>query len=395
MPQAVAATSNTRSLAFDPTSGGQSQPRQLPFWMELAIKLGKRFLRVAAAGVPPAGLKFVPHRDEPHSAYCHECGHNHPMLVDEYYFWLVDTQFYAYTDDTDAQSGDASFTGSYQFGFKDFLLRSIPAAVRRMGRRGPGPSTACEVAAKPRRPSCLVSVPQQSIRTDQEIRRVRSDLRPRRSHLSAEPGTQFDFQVSGGTTPPPPGYTDNSPPGFSISICRRTRRSRFRKSPKRPRRRQSFSLSGRICFFDPFFAYEDPGARLFPESWFSLRSSWQTRCGRTVVSILRSSGTNAHSTRCGRTAPWMSCLDTADEAPPTQDQIAQQAYWIWEQHVRPPAEQNLKDRSRRSDFQCSIAPSLEELPTVKTKEAHAVTARKSRMSRPTPYSDTGLLPNPA
>ena len=42
--------------------------------------------------------------------------------MDEYYFWLINTQFYAYTDQTDALtdlSGDASFTGSYQFGFQD------------------------------------------------------------------------------------------------------------------------------------------------------------------------------------------------------------------------------------------------------------------------------------
>ena len=42
------------------------------------------------------------------------------MLVDEYYFWLVDTQYYTYTDQTDAQSNpDISFAGSYQFGFQD------------------------------------------------------------------------------------------------------------------------------------------------------------------------------------------------------------------------------------------------------------------------------------
>ena len=34
------------------------------------------------------------------------------MLVDEYYFWLTNTEFYEYTDQTDAQSNNqVSFTG--------------------------------------------------------------------------------------------------------------------------------------------------------------------------------------------------------------------------------------------------------------------------------------------
>ena len=88
--------------------------------MESAAKLGTRFVRVAAAGVPCAALGFIPHGDEPRSTCCDECGCDHPTGMDEYYFWLINTQFYAYTDQTDAQDGgDASFTGSYQFGFQD------------------------------------------------------------------------------------------------------------------------------------------------------------------------------------------------------------------------------------------------------------------------------------
>ena len=85
------------------------------------MKLGTRFLRVAAAAVPQAALGFEPHHAEPRAACCRECGCDHPVLVDEYYFWLVDTQYYIYTGQTDAQSNpDVSFAGSYQFGFQDF-----------------------------------------------------------------------------------------------------------------------------------------------------------------------------------------------------------------------------------------------------------------------------------
>ncbi|MET8150882.1 neuraminidase-like domain-containing protein [Actinoplanes sp. NPDC005259] len=50
----------------------------LPLWIEAAIRLGARFLRVPAAAVPPAGQPFRPR----------EGG---GAVPDEYYFWLVDT----------------------------------------------------------------------------------------------------------------------------------------------------------------------------------------------------------------------------------------------------------------------------------------------------------------
>ena len=100
------------------------------------MKLGTRFLRVAAAGVPQAALGFEPHHAEPRAACCRECGCDHPVLVDEYYFWLVDTQYYTYTDQTDAQSNpDVSFAGSYQFGFQDSLLRIRSSNNRRNGTK--------------------------------------------------------------------------------------------------------------------------------------------------------------------------------------------------------------------------------------------------------------------
>ena len=90
------------------------QPESLPLWMESAIKLGTRFVRVAAAGVPQAALGFAPHGAGSPGACCRECGREHPAGVDEYYFWLIDAQVYSYTDDTSTSGdGDASFTGSY------------------------------------------------------------------------------------------------------------------------------------------------------------------------------------------------------------------------------------------------------------------------------------------
>jgi hypothetical protein len=117
-------------------AAGSTHPQPLPLWMESAAKLGTRFVRVAAAGVPEAALGFVPHRDEPRTACCHECGRDHPVLVDEYYFWLISTQVYAYTDQTDAQSvnghweirlGGLVFSGLAATSFPGWWPRVLPA----------------------------------------------------------------------------------------------------------------------------------------------------------------------------------------------------------------------------------------------------------------------------
>ncbi|GII82660.1 hypothetical protein Ssi03_06500 [Sphaerisporangium siamense] len=69
----------------------------LVWWVEAAVRLGTRFLRVAAAGEPPAdgvpGVLLFP--DTAPSSCCAECGREHGPLVDEYYFWLADARWFA------------------------------------------------------------------------------------------------------------------------------------------------------------------------------------------------------------------------------------------------------------------------------------------------------------
>jgi hypothetical protein len=60
----------------------------LPPWIETAVRLGTHFVRVAAAGVPPAALDFC--RAEGHAGCCAACGKVHDPFLDEYYFWLID-----------------------------------------------------------------------------------------------------------------------------------------------------------------------------------------------------------------------------------------------------------------------------------------------------------------
>ena len=63
----------------------------LPLWMQAAVRLGATFIRLAAAGTPPAGSSFSPHRgrDPGCVSCCSECGRDHQANVDEYYFWLI------------------------------------------------------------------------------------------------------------------------------------------------------------------------------------------------------------------------------------------------------------------------------------------------------------------
>ncbi len=79
-----------------------SGAQQLPLWIQAAIRLGVRFLRVAAAGEPLASSAFQPRHQGGGVCCCH-CGKVHPPVMDEYYFWLVDSRYYA------AQKQDADW----------------------------------------------------------------------------------------------------------------------------------------------------------------------------------------------------------------------------------------------------------------------------------------------
>jgi hypothetical protein len=63
---------------------------RLPLWIPAPVRLGQRYVRVAAAGVPPASAGFVPCPDPNDDNCCTTCGGRHEALVDEYYFWLQD-----------------------------------------------------------------------------------------------------------------------------------------------------------------------------------------------------------------------------------------------------------------------------------------------------------------
>jgi hypothetical protein len=320
---------------------GSAQPVSLPLWMESAMKLGTRFLRIAAAGVPQASLGFKPHGDEPRTVCCRECGCDHPVLIDEYYFWLEDTQYYAYTDQTDAQSSpDISFAGSYQFGFQDsyydaFQLQSaewhdedrVPALLAKWQ-----PNPAVRLAwcrmhngqfGQPRKSNDYIAI-----------------SGPADLIFLGRGGDSLYFQVTG-SAPLPPGYGgddgDPSPPGFRYDLPS-DESVRIPQAIKPPALPTSSPYPGGLLSY-PFFAYHDAGARLFPNSWFApsmaVAEALRARCGFELALKWYRRAFDPLNSDC----TWMVCKEKVKQPSLSTDEIAKQAYLIWEQHGRPPAEE--------------------------------------------------------
>ncbi|MEU9662851.1 neuraminidase-like domain-containing protein [Streptomyces chartreusis] len=75
---------------------GGAGPTALPWWVKAPVRLGRRFLRIAAAGDPAASATPATLlADDDGSSCCSQCGHKHAPVVDEYYFWLEDARVFA------------------------------------------------------------------------------------------------------------------------------------------------------------------------------------------------------------------------------------------------------------------------------------------------------------
>jgi hypothetical protein len=247
---------------------GSIQPVSPPLWMESAMKLGTRFLRVAASGVPEASLGFEPHHEEPRMACCRECGCEHPVLVDEYYFWLVDTQFYTYTDQTDAQSNpDISFTGSYQLGFQDSYYDPFQQQSAEWNEEDQVPALLAKWEPNPavRLAWCRVHNGQfgQPRKSDDYV----AISEPADLVFLGRGGDSLYFQVTGSAALPPGYSADPSPAGFRYDLPS-DESIGTPQAIKPPALPAPSPFPGGLLSY-PFFAYHDAGASLFPGSWFS------------------------------------------------------------------------------------------------------------------------------
>jgi hypothetical protein len=314
---AVPATGAAASSPPPPSASGGSQIAQaaatataqpLPLWMEAATKLGTRFLRIAAAGVPQAALGFVPHADDPHGPCCHDCGEDHPVLMDEYYFWLVDAEIYTYTDQTDSQDlGDASFDGSYQFGFQD----SFYDQVQQQSAEWDDEDQVPQLLAK-WQPNPAVRLAWCRVHNGQFGQPRKSDLCVQ---VNAPPTGQdlvflgraadsLYFAVSN-AAPPAPGYTDKSPPGFRYDLPSDCAAVLPEVLPAPPT--TETYPAGLLSY--PFYAYHDPGAPLFPRSWFApalaVADALRAHCGFELALKWYARAFNPLQNDC----TWMDCPD--------------------------------------------------------------------------------------
>ena len=259
----------------------------LPFWMETAIRLGTRFYRIAAAGVPPAAMGFEPHKSGGKNCVscCEECGCTHPALVDEYYFWLIDGEFYdpPVTPTPPGYSAPPSTTpippNDYQDGYQNDFY-------------DPNQQEAAFWQDITQLPQLLDWPPSPMVRLAWCRVHNGEFQQPRRSHqgVPIQTGSTSDLSFLGRTADSltfsvsnavaPEGYSDPSAPGFRYDLA-------TDDAVVLPLVTQIPALDiptfvdGKLPAY-PYFVYDAPGSHLFPLSPFSpslaVAQALRSRC---------------------------------------------------------------------------------------------------------------------
>ncbi|MFN0168683.1 MAG: neuraminidase-like domain-containing protein [Bryobacteraceae bacterium] len=254
-----------------PAGGGPlpgSQP--IPLWMEAAIRVGTRFFRIAAAGIPPAASLFEPHIRKDDGACvtcCQECGCSHPNRVDEYFFWIVPASIYEPPASAALAGGPVGYvsSGDFQNGFQDDYYDPIQQQSA--------------VWQDPQQlPQLLYWQPKPAVRLawcrihNGEFQQPRqSELALRVDDVAASDlaflGRTVDsltFSVSNGI--PAPGYTDPSAPGFRFDMPADA--ATLLPEIVAPKTPPTFLAPANLPAY-PWFLFHDPGASLLPLSPFS------------------------------------------------------------------------------------------------------------------------------
>ncbi|MBV9775059.1 MAG: hypothetical protein JO040_13990 [Gemmatimonadetes bacterium] len=222
---------------------------RLPLWIQAAIRLGIRFVRVAAAGVPPGSAGFEPREAHVAGSCCVECGRVHPPVVDEYYFWLADARYFSAADEVQdadqgiAQEGDASAWHDPARLPALLAWESRPAVHLFWSRFHNG-------EFKQRR------------RSDEALHVAPAGPRPQLDFMGRT-GDSLRFAVSAGMTPP--GYTDPTAPGFRYDMATD---GAVVLPLVVPPPAPATPFPGGLGSY-PYFAYFEPGAPLLPLTVFS------------------------------------------------------------------------------------------------------------------------------
>ncbi len=243
---------------------------QIPLWMEAAIRVGTRFFRIAAAGIPPAALLFEPHDrlgTQDCVTCCEECGCSHPDLVDEYFFWIVPAEVYEPPTSAALAGAPTGYVsaGDFQNGFQDDYYDSVQqqSAVWQDPKQVP---QLLQWESKPavRLAWCRIH--------NGEFQQPRHSERALRVDTSAGADLVFlgrtadslTFSVTNGFLPP--GYTDPAEPGFRYDLP--TDAAVLLPEIVKPKAPPKFLGSANLPAY-PWFLFDDPGTSLIPLSTFS------------------------------------------------------------------------------------------------------------------------------
>ncbi len=226
--------------------------KRLPLWVQAAIRLGVKFVRVAAAGEPPASTPFEPGRPGDEPGCCLQCGKQHPPVIDEYYFWLMDSRYYDKVKQ-DADWGTTSDNPESDWHRKEKLpgllhWRSEPMVHLAWCRLHNGEL-------------------QQPRRSFEGVR-IADGRKPELGYLGRA-GDSLSFRVDGGVAPPGhPAQPDSTTPepGFRYDLATDTAVVLPLVVP--PPAPAAGTFPGGLPAY-PYFAYFAPGAPLVPVSPFS------------------------------------------------------------------------------------------------------------------------------
>ena len=290
-PSWLAAVTSVTNGGFDDNrtgvalAGSATPGSPVPLWLESAIRLGTRFYRIAAAGVPPASAYFKPHKGCHEGtecvscceeACCAQCGKAHPPLVDEYYFWLVEGEYYI------PPEANAAFKttspSNFQYGYQDDYYDPTQQQSSYWDDPGQLPQL-LEWPAQPtvRLAWCRVhngefQQPRRSVFGVPVVSAKDADL-----NYIGRSGDSLTFSVTNPSVPTPPGYLDPSEPGFRYDLAPDDATVLPLVNPATA----AGAFLGTLPAY-PFFAYHVPGTPIFPLSPFSpalaVASVMRTHC---------------------------------------------------------------------------------------------------------------------
>ncbi len=280
-----------------------SSIRTLPLWLKAAVRLGAKFLRIAAASIPPASTYLEPKcKDKPEAVCCEECGKFHPALMDEYYFWIEESEcFEGQEQDADwGANGDNLQTDWHRPEELPGLLNWIPKKIIHLRW--------CRVH------NGEFQQPRQSyegVIVDESV-----VLSPGQEELSfrGREGDSLYFHCIRGKAPT--GYPADPPPGFRYDLV--NDEAVVLPLVVAPPADPNLPIGGLSAF--PFFAWFDTGAPLLPLSMFSpaltvaghLRKHCQFEAALKWYELIYDALQNDNS--------WLKCNKDSDEQNPTDEE---------------------------------------------------------------------------